>query len=73
MLKYANMDSHYLINLRTLIKKELVDTNLLELAEEDFVRTSNVSAFQNNQNGSNYWRLLKGNKITPQDIKYSRF
>jgi ribonuclease D len=68
MLKYAIMDSHFLIQLRNLIKLELIESNLFELAKEDFLRTSNVVAFQNNQNGNNYWRLLKGNKITPQEM-----
>ncbi len=68
MLKYATMDSHYLIQLRNLIKKDLIEKSLFQLAEEDFLRTSNVAAFQNNQNGSNYWRLLKGNKISPHEM-----
>ena len=68
MLSYAVIDSHYLIDLRNLIKDELVQAGLLPLAEEDFRRTSNVDAFTNNQNGNNYWRFLKGEHLSPQEM-----
>lgn len=68
MLSYAIVDSHYLIALRNQIKEELTQAELLPLAEEDFIRTSNVEAFTNNQNGNNYWRYLKGEHLSPQEM-----
>lgn len=68
MLTYASMDSHFLIQLRKHIMSELVQTGLLPLAEEDFVRISKVDAFTNNQNGNNYWRFLKGEHLSPKEM-----
>ena len=70
MLSYAVVDSHYLIDLRNLIRDELVQAGLLPLAEEDFRRTSNVDAFTNNQNGNNYWRFLKESIYLPRKWQY---
>ncbi len=37
-IDYARLDSHYLIDLRDILEKELREKNLLELAQEDFKR-----------------------------------
>ncbi|PKO14160.1 MAG: hypothetical protein CVU39_15310 [Chloroflexi bacterium HGW-Chloroflexi-10] len=67
MLRYAQMDTHYLIKIRNILETELIDNQLLELAHEDFQRTCRVDAFQANKNGDQYWKLLKGRHIPAQN------
>jgi ribonuclease D len=67
MLRYAQMDTHFLIKIRNILEAELIDNQLLELAHEDFQRTCRVEAFQSNKNGDQYWKLLKGRHIPAQN------
>lgn len=71
LLDYARMDTHYLIPLRRLIKAELVERNLLPLAEEDFQRSCNLPAGGNGRSGADNrtpdcWRVSGAHDLPPQ-------
>lgn len=66
MLHYAQCDTHYLIDLRKILLEKLKLENKWELASEDFNRITNVDAFVNNKNSDHYWKIIKGNSLTPQ-------
>lgn len=63
---YAQLDTHFLIELRNILFKKLEENNKLDLAKEDFRRITDVDAFVNNKNHENYWRIIKGNSLTQQ-------
>lgn len=66
MLMYAQLDTHFLIELRNILSRELIDQDKMDLANEDFLRIADVDAFVNNKNNDHYWRIIKGNLLTPQ-------
>ncbi len=66
MLMYAQLDTHFLIELRNILSRELIDQDKMDLANEDFMRIADVDAFVNNKNNDHYWRIIKGNLLTPQ-------
>jgi ribonuclease D len=65
---YARLDSHYLIALRDILEKELIDRGLLELAHEDFKRACQPS----NGNGKLIkakWERISGHQdLTPRQL-----
>jgi ribonuclease D len=71
LLEYARMDTHYLIPLRRLIKAQLVERDLLALAQEDFQRATHLPATGNGRatNGSpvvDCWRVSGSHDLPPQ-------
>jgi ribonuclease D len=66
MIAYAQMDTHFLIKLRSILQKKLVEQRKWDLASEDFKRLTFIEAFINNKNHDHYWRIIKGNVLTPQ-------
>ncbi len=66
MQKYAQCDTHYLIKLREILFEELVQMDRLKLALEDFTRTTQVVPFVNNKNQNHYWKIIKGNTLSPK-------
>lgn len=71
LLEYARMDTHYLIPLRELIRAELVERQLLPLAEEDFQRTCNLPTGNNgrapnNNRPADCWRISGAHDLSPQ-------
>lgn len=65
MLRYAQCDTHYLIELRKILFEKLKQENKYELATEDFNRMTCVDAFVNNKNNDHYWKIIKGNSLSP--------
>ncbi len=66
MLKYARMDTHYLVALRSILKEELDRSDRIALAEEDFRRLTRVPA-GNHENGEvNCWRISGAQDLTPR-------
>ncbi|MFN2175307.1 MAG: ribonuclease D [Anaerolineales bacterium] len=68
---YAQQDTHYLLSLRDLLRRELIERNLVRLAVEDFKRLSRVKAIKKNayQPGNveqNFWRVNGSNDLVPQ-------
>ena len=66
MLMYAQLDTHFLIELRNILSRDLIDQDKIDLANEDFKRIADVDAFVNNKNNDHYWRIIKGNSLTSQ-------
>ncbi len=66
MLRYAQGDTHYLIDLRKILLEKLEQESKWELALEDFNRVICVDAFVNNKNNDHYWKIIKGNSLSPQ-------
>lgn len=66
MLMYAQLDTHFLIDLRNILSRKLIDQDKIEIANEDFKRISDVDAFVNNKNNDHYWRIIKGNSLSSQ-------
>lgn len=66
MLRYAQGDTHYLIDLRKILLEKLEHESKWELALEDFNRVICVDAFVNNKNNDHYWKIIKGNSLSPQ-------
>lgn len=66
MQLYAQFDTHFLIQLRNILFAELEKTKKLALANEDFIRITDVEAFINNKNHDQYWKIIKGNSLSDQ-------
>jgi ribonuclease D len=71
LLEYARMDTHYLIPLRQLLKAELVEHNLLPLAQEDFKHICNIPADNNGRTApenrtADCWRVSGAHDLSPQ-------
>jgi len=66
MLHYAQCDTHFLIDLKNILFEKLIKENKWELATEDFNRMTCVDAFVNNKNNDHYWKIIKGNSLSPQ-------
>jgi ribonuclease D len=68
MLKYAQLDTHYLIPLRNRLKSELESRNRWKLAQEDFRRACNVEIKNNQQANANCWRINGAHDLSKQQI-----
>jgi ribonuclease D len=68
MCSYARMDTHYLMQLRDTLAKQLAEKNLIELACEDFWRLCQVEP---NQNKSKllFSQVSGFNKLNPQELR----
>jgi ribonuclease D len=68
MCLYARMDTHYLMQLRDTLAKQLAEKNLIELACEDFWRLCQVEP---NQNKSKllFSQVSGFNKLNPQELR----
>ncbi len=66
MLRYAQMDTHYLIKIRQTLAKELEDNNLKQIAAEDFNRACQVLRLPKDENVSSCWRINGARKLSPQ-------
>lgn len=64
MLAYARLDSHYLIDLRNILKKELEEKGLLDLAREDFRRLTQVNPAASEFEAPQWWRLPGSQELT---------
>jgi len=64
--EYACHDTHYLISLRDRLRDELIRRHLLELAEEDFQRLSQVTP---NSHPQSIWERVRGaHKLDGQQL-----
>ena len=66
MLHYAQMDTHYLIEIRHLLAAELEDNDLKEIAEEDFSLACHVHLHHKENNTLPCWRINGAKKLSPQ-------
>ncbi|MBN1146350.1 MAG: ribonuclease D [Anaerolineales bacterium] len=71
MLKYARLDTHYLIELRQRLKAELLRRDLMALAEEDFKRLSLIHNHRDDyqtveERSLNPWRISGASDLAPR-------
>lgn len=65
MLRYAQMDTHYLIQIRHFLGDELDKTGLSPIAQEDFSRACQVYKQVRENNEDPWWRLHGSKKLPP--------
>ena len=66
MMTYARMDTHYLLPLSDILKKELASSSRFELAEEDFRRLTRIPAGSHENGGGSCWRIPGAQDLTPR-------
>jgi len=66
MLNYARLDTHYLIDLRNLLREELTQQHRWELAREDFALNASLAGI-NNRDPLPVWERIGGrSKLDPR-------
>jgi ribonuclease D len=68
MMRYAQLDTHYLIELRNRLEELLIENSLLELAREDFLRACDVTEVLQNEKSMMCWRVNGSHELTPQQM-----
>lgn len=68
MLKYAQMDSHFLIEIRNQFHDELASKQRLDLVKEDFVRLSNIEPPKVATYEEDAWKLANGQNYHSKQI-----
>ncbi len=68
MLAYARLDTHYLIELRNRLAKELEQRGLIALAQEDFDHLAHSAAPSPEQPPVNSWRMAAGHDLSHQQV-----
>ncbi len=66
MLQYAQLDTHYLIALRDILKQELITKERYALAEEDFRRLCQVNEHKTDKPPADCWRINGAYDLEPQ-------
>jgi len=66
MLHYAQMDTHYLIQIRHILAKELENKDLNSIAAEDFARACQVHLIHKEDKRAPCWRINGAKKLSPQ-------
>jgi ribonuclease D len=66
MLEYARQDSHYLITLQELLRRELEKANLWELALEDFRRMTQGIEDTTESSEEDFWKLRGARDLSPE-------
>jgi ribonuclease D len=69
LLAYATLDTHYLIPLRSILKHELEEKGLWELAQEDFQRLCRISVPPPDEDAHAWWRIGGSHELTPQQAQ----
>lgn len=67
-IDYARLDTHYLIELRDLLEAELKEKGRLELAREDFARTTDVEAPRQKMNGASWKRFASRKDLSVREL-----
>jgi ribonuclease D len=66
MLKYARLDSHYLIPLQDKLRQELISASLWELALEDFRRLTQGIEDTTESDENDFWKLHGARDLSPE-------
>jgi len=66
LLKYAQLDTHYLIPLRNGLQVELRQKGMWQLAREDFERQCEIEVPTNGDKGDGCWRIRGSYDLSPQ-------
>jgi ribonuclease D len=65
MLEYARLDSHYLIALQEILRKELEEAGLWDLALEDFRRQTQGIEDTTESSEEDFWKLRGAKDLSP--------
>jgi ribonuclease D len=65
LLAYARLDTHYLIQLRDRLLAELIRTNRLSLAQEDFVRLTALAGMSSENDSGSCFRITGSRDLSP--------
>jgi ribonuclease D len=66
MLKYAQVDTHFLFQIRQRLARELRDKGLIRIAEEDFSRACKVHKQVQENKLAPCWRIRGAKNLSPQ-------
>jgi ribonuclease D len=66
MLRYAQMDTHYLFKIRNALAAELKKKNLHAIAKEDFNRACQVYQNHRENNEASCWKIRGAKQLSPQ-------
>jgi ribonuclease D len=72
MLKYAQVDTHFLYDIRNILAKELKAKNLTLMAEEDFQRACLVYRQVREDRLAPFWRVQGAKNLSPQQAAVLR-
>jgi ribonuclease D len=67
-IDYARLDTHYLFQLRDILEKELIETDRLELAREDFARACKVELPREKINGASWKRFSARKDVSLREL-----
>ncbi|MEJ2757527.1 MAG: HRDC domain-containing protein [Anaerolineales bacterium] len=68
MLKYACLDTHFLIRLRNILAEEVKRANRWPIAEEDFTRLAQVNGTPPEPHGVDVWRVSGVYDLEPEQV-----
>src|SRR5581483_2929218 len=68
LLLYARLDTHFLIPLRDLLKAELEEKGLWQLAQEDFAMACNPNGLKSKPEAPSWTRFSARRDLTPRDL-----
>ncbi len=66
MLKYAQIDTHYLFKIRDILAAEIEARNLTAMADEDFKRACRAHEHNREEKLATFWRIRGAKKLSPQ-------
>jgi ribonuclease D len=66
MLKYAQVDTHFLFQIRERLAKELQEKDLVRIAEEDFTRACKVHQQVQENKSAPCWKIRGAKTLSPQ-------
>ena len=68
MMRYAQLDTHFLLELRDQLEELLIEADLIDLAREDFRRMCEVSGSPPVSKDQLCWRVSGSHELTPQQM-----
>lgn len=68
MLNYARIDSHFLVSLRDILKPQLKEKGLLDLAAEDFAHLIHVEPTPLHDDLTLVWRIIGNSRLPAEKV-----
>lgn len=72
MLRYAQLDTHYLARLRDYWRNELVEMGRWEEARESFAELCEIPAAESHHHADGFWRINGAHRLQPNQIAVLR-